>query len=111
MHRMRVARLDPGRTRARRGRRSRALPSSTDAEWRARSVEHTFVSSGIEGRSGWRIPCCHWPFAGTNRAMTGDYRPRSFAELFEERVELSPGHTALVFGDKSLTYDELNRRA
>lgn len=36
---------------------------------------------------------------------------RTISELFEEQVSKSPGKTALVFGDQSLTYQELNERA
>ena len=35
----------------------------------------------------------------------------SLPEWFEHQVRLTPGSTAVTFQDKSLTYDELNRRA
>ena len=37
--------------------------------------------------------------------------PHCFSSLFEAQVEGTPDGTALVFGDRSLSYDELNRRA
>lgn len=41
-----------------------------------------------------------------------DYpRNKTIIELFEEQVKLTPNHVALVFKDKSLTYQELNEKA
>lgn len=41
-----------------------------------------------------------------------DYpKDKTITELFEEQVNKSPDSTALVFGDNSLTYKELNERA
>jgi len=36
---------------------------------------------------------------------------KTIPELFEAQVERTPGHTALVYGDIRLTYQELNERA
>ncbi len=38
-------------------------------------------------------------------------RDRSIAEVFEEQARLRPEAVALVMGERSLTYEELNRRA
>ena len=41
-----------------------------------------------------------------------DYeKDKTIVELFEEQVQKSPDSTALVFGDTSLTYKELNEKA
>ncbi|MDQ3744993.1 MAG: amino acid adenylation domain-containing protein, partial [Acidobacteriota bacterium] len=44
-------------------------------------------------------------------ATSQPYTPRCVHEMFEDRVERTPGATALVFGRERLTYDQLNRRA
>ena len=38
-------------------------------------------------------------------------KDKTVVELFEEQVEKTPNHTALVFGKESLTYAELNEKA
>ena len=40
-----------------------------------------------------------------------DYPNKTFSTLFEEQVEKTPNNIALVFGDKSLTFRELNEKA
>lgn len=40
-----------------------------------------------------------------------DYSSKTFSTLFEEQVEKTPNEIALVFGNKQLTYKELNERA
>ncbi|MDL2082189.1 amino acid adenylation domain-containing protein [Streptomyces sp. GXMU-J15] len=44
-------------------------------------------------------------------ATHGDAEPRCLADMFESVVADSPERTALVFGDESLTYADLNRKA
>ncbi|MCW1941620.1 AMP-binding protein [Bacillus anthracis] len=44
--------------------------------------------------------------------VTADYpREKTIHQLFEEQVERTPNHIAVVFEDKKLTYIELNTRA
>ncbi|TCS92394.1 non-ribosomal peptide synthetase [Hazenella coriacea] len=38
-------------------------------------------------------------------------REKGLHQLFEEQVLLTPHHTAVIYGDQTLSYDELNRRA
>ncbi|WP_025028796.1 non-ribosomal peptide synthetase [Caldalkalibacillus mannanilyticus] len=38
-------------------------------------------------------------------------REKSIAELFEEQVRVTPHQEAVIFGEKALSYEELNRRA
>ena len=40
-----------------------------------------------------------------------DYPNKTFSTLFEKQVEKTPNNIALVFGDKSLTFRELNEKA
>ena len=43
---------------------------------------------------------------------TADYpRNKTIQELFEEQVEKTPNNIAVVFEDKEITYEELNRKA
>jgi amino acid adenylation domain-containing protein len=49
--------------------------------------------------------------ADWNDTRTAYPRDKCVHELFAEQAERTPGSTALVFGDQSLTYDALNRRA
>jgi tyrocidine synthetase-3 len=49
--------------------------------------------------------------AGFNRTEHSYPADRGIHELFEEQVGKSPGNIAVVFGQASLTYLELNRRA
>ncbi|MBQ6181484.1 MAG: AMP-binding protein, partial [Ruminococcus sp.] len=46
-----------------------------------------------------------------NATETEYPRDKTVVELFEEQVKKTPDNTALVFGDKKLTYAELNARA
>ena len=46
-----------------------------------------------------------------NRTRTSYPRSRRIQDLFEEQVERAPDSIALVFGEQSWTYAELNRRA
>lgn len=39
------------------------------------------------------------------------YHVKSVSELFEDQVIKTPNHTAIVFGDKELSYSEVNERA
>jgi amino acid adenylation domain-containing protein len=48
---------------------------------------------------------------GWARAPHGYPRDRTIHELFAEQAARTPGHTAVVFGDRRLTYAELDRRA
>jgi amino acid adenylation domain-containing protein len=48
----------------------------------------------------------HW-----NQTSTAYPRERSVSELFESQVERTPEALAVVFGEQSVTYQELNRRA
>ncbi|QYK62294.1 amino acid adenylation domain-containing protein [Paenibacillus sp. S25] len=44
--------------------------------------------------------------------MLADYpREKTIHQLFEEQVERTPDHIAVVFGDKHLTYADLNKQA
>ncbi|WP_274481506.1 amino acid adenylation domain-containing protein [Paenibacillus polymyxa] len=44
--------------------------------------------------------------------MLSDYpRKKTIHQLFEEQVERTPDHIAVVFGDKHLTYADLNKQA
>ena len=46
-----------------------------------------------------------------NNTKTDYPRDKTITELFEEQVEKTPNNTAVVFGNKSLTYKELNENA
>ncbi|HTC94823.1 MAG TPA: amino acid adenylation domain-containing protein, partial [Terriglobales bacterium] len=46
-----------------------------------------------------------------NRTQREYPRDKTLAELFEEQVKRGPGQVAVVYGNQSLTYGELNRRA
>ena len=46
-----------------------------------------------------------------NDTSTDYPKDKTIAQLFEEQVLKTPDNTALVFGDKSLTYKELNEKA
>jgi tyrocidine synthetase-3 len=46
-----------------------------------------------------------------NKEMTVSYEDKTLSELFEEQVERTPDNIALVFGNKSLTYRELNYKS
>ncbi|HKR14513.1 MAG TPA: amino acid adenylation domain-containing protein, partial [Pyrinomonadaceae bacterium] len=46
-----------------------------------------------------------------NETATAYPRERCVQELFEAQVERNPHSVAVVFGDREVTYDELNRRA
>ena len=48
---------------------------------------------------------------GFNNTKTEYQETKTIIELFEEQVNKSPDTTAIVFGNKSLTYNELNSRA
>ncbi|MBN2534688.1 MAG: amino acid adenylation domain-containing protein, partial [Spirochaetales bacterium] len=48
---------------------------------------------------------------GFNRTYTDYPKHRTLQELFEEQVSRNPGQTALVFYDKTVTYDQLNIKA
>ncbi|AIY07183.1 MULTISPECIES: AMP-binding protein [Paenibacillus] len=44
--------------------------------------------------------------------MLADYpREKTIHQLFEEQVERTPDHVAVVLGDKHLTYADLNKQA
>ena len=46
-----------------------------------------------------------------NQTETPYLREKTIHELFEEQVKKTPRNTALVFGDRQMTYAELNNRA
>ncbi|MED2945319.1 amino acid adenylation domain-containing protein [Bacillus swezeyi] len=46
-----------------------------------------------------------------NQAKKDDPKNKTVSRLFEERAEITPDHTAVIFGDKRLTYRELNEKA
>ncbi len=46
-----------------------------------------------------------------NDAVVGYPMEKSIMELFEEQVEKTPGETAVVFGEREITYRRLNREA
>lgn len=46
-----------------------------------------------------------------NNAKVDYPRNASIPDLFEEQVKLNPDHVALIFGNKEITYHELDRRA
>lgn len=46
-----------------------------------------------------------------NQTLLNFPREKCFPQLFEEQVEKTPEAIAVVFGEKRLTYDQLNRRA
>jgi amino acid adenylation domain-containing protein len=46
-----------------------------------------------------------------NRTQADYPQDKCFHELFEEQVARTPQQTALIFGDQSLTYEQLNARA
>ncbi|WP_275667432.1 non-ribosomal peptide synthetase [Bacillus swezeyi] len=49
--------------------------------------------------------------SGFNRTDRAFCKEKTIPELFEEQAEKTPDHPAVVFGDKKLTYKELNERA
>ena len=48
---------------------------------------------------------------GFNQTKMDYPKDKTIAQLFEEQVKLTPNNVALVFDDKSLTYQELNEKA
>lgn len=46
-----------------------------------------------------------------NQTQLNFPREKCFPQLFEEQVERTPGAIAVVFGEKRITYDQLNRHA
>lgn len=46
-----------------------------------------------------------------NQTQLNFPREKCFPQLFEEQVERTPGAIAVVFGEKRMTYDQLNRSA
>ncbi len=48
---------------------------------------------------------------GFNQTKMDYPKAQTMVQLFEEQVKLTPNHVALVFKDKSLTYQELNAKA
>ncbi|WP_139487924.1 non-ribosomal peptide synthase/polyketide synthase [Brevibacillus dissolubilis] len=46
-----------------------------------------------------------------NQTTTNYPKEKTIAQLFEEQVEKTPDHTALVLGDQQLTYRELNEKS
>lgn len=45
------------------------------------------------------------------RYVSGLPAEKTIHQLFEEQVERTPDHIAVVFGDKHLTYADLNKQA
>src|SRR5690625_1277006 len=53
----------------------------------------------------------HKQFSSFNDTKTAYPKNNTVAELFEKQVKKTPNHTAVVFENKRLTYEELNREA
>ncbi|HEX8709306.1 MAG TPA: condensation domain-containing protein, partial [Pyrinomonadaceae bacterium] len=90
-----------------------------DAETAARMLDHFFtLLSGIAAEPAQRISRLplltgreeHQLLVGWNDTAR-DFRHDCIHRLFEAQAAKTPGRTALIFGDRQVTYDELNRSA
>lgn len=68
-------------------------------------------SGAVAGPSGLEINPPTEPFAAWNRTETNFPRNKTVAQLFEETAAAYPASTAVILGDRRLSYSQLNRWA